>query len=253
MSEFRDKICRVSMELRQKLEAGDLRPADLQRWRDPIGNLVVTALWDEGHPLSRMLASLRTLIDEHREPPVELTTPKPLLLTSRHLFQPMPNVGSLTLRSLWPLQLLLLTTLMSPHAGILAAQLGLATDVAQRLAAEAMDVSVKYWSVFQHGQYLWKALQCLDYPNPPLPLRLEGNLVHLAGGEPKSLSEQEAIMLRMLIDHVNQPVTHGQFKHAGINYPAKVKERLTHKLKGTGIARLLTSSPHAYTLHEDAP
>lgn len=252
MSNFRDRIRRISQELRQKLDAGDLRAGDLQRWRDPIGNLVVIALWDEEHPLSKMLASLRELIEQHRAPPVQPTTPNPLVLTNRHLFQPMPAVGSLTLRSYWPLQLLVLTTALSSHAATLSAQIGLAADVARQLAAEAMEVSVNYWSVLQHGQYLWDSLQRLDYPGPALPFRLEGRTVHYVGG-PIVLSEDETLMLRMLIDHIDQAVSHSQFREKGISYPVQLRCRLVKKLKPAGIEPLLTSSPKAYTLHEASP
>jgi hypothetical protein len=162
---------------------------------------------------------------------------------------PQPGTGVGPVRSSWRLQLLLYLTATTPETATrLAERLELTPPVMAAAVGEAERCTVAGWGEPQFIQLLHEALAALDYPDPPLPLRLVGDVAHLLDGRTVSLSPQEAIILRALIERADRAVTYTDLRKAGVPNPVQTKNRLLEKLRPHGVELAIHSSPGAYRL-----
>jgi hypothetical protein len=254
-------VTRLRRDLQKKLERGTLSQRDMGEIWDRVADLLLRALSDAQHPLSEELAKLQERVQLERdgsvykslpEPPAHdegRSLPPPSTDPYRHLFMPHPGIGDPEKRRYWRLQLLLQAAAWSPsHATRLAARLSLSPDSMRRAAEAAAASSVRFWSRDEFARRLHEALADLDYPEPPLPFRLEGRLAHLRDESTVRLSPQQARFLQMLVDRVDLPVEQDEFKKAGIKYPVKLKGELVKKFREAGIELSIIGSPGHYRL-----
>jgi hypothetical protein len=269
MGELASRVLRLRHDLGWAIDGRQLTAEDVRRQRERIGQCVLRALDDEGHPLVGQLEALRQFLDREARAREQLAgdasgtrTPvtssdgalPPSPVISRldpilPLFLPQPGTSSEEARSFWRLQLLLYVTASTAEtAELLASRLALTPPEMAATVEAAARRGVGLWGEHQFVQRLHDALAALDHPDPPLPLRLVGNVAHLVGGGTVKLSDHEAKFLRTLIEHVDEPVTRAQLRKAGVVYPAQVKNRLLDKLREHGIELTIHSPKGAYQL-----
>lgn len=169
----------------------------------------------------------------------------------RVLFMPQPGISSAQARKFWILQLLLQTSARSAeHTVKLAEHLKLTPAELGTFATDGAKFSVDLWTRRQWLEMLDQAIEMLDYPDPPLPFRLDVRNVVGHNGNSFRLSQQEAVFVQLLIDHLNKDVSYDHFQAAGIKAPVKVKGDIAKKFRSADIEFPVTSNGGAYILGE---
>ncbi len=150
MPEQSPSIEPIRRMLRHQLRLAAIDRATLQWMRNRIGRCVVTALYDEVHPLAKDVKELNTLargLAHNDEPSVNESAdnssqgarpPKYHIL-----FMPQPGTAASVLRKFWPTQLLLAEAGRSDDRDAVAGALGLNAD---RLTARVEEAAER-----QHG------------------------------------------------------------------------------------------------------
>jgi hypothetical protein len=270
MGQLQSRVERLRNELRLKVDTATLTHADVRELTSRTADLLLRALGDEGHPLYQMLRELTQMIDVYSAPvlrgkkssrasssktlplappPSRADPDAQLVMSDRQFFLPQPGISHAAIRQFWPLQLLLYVTGHSEQQEELARHLAMSTQQLKQAVSEAEQPGVGTWSMPQFGQHLYDALQSLDYPDPPVCVRLDGRfLIH--GSTRVRLSKLQVCFIRLLIQRIGQWVEFADFHQGGVLDPKDVKHKLLKKLQEHDIVLLIDSRPGAYRLPE---
>lgn len=271
MGQLKSRVERLRSELRRKLDTATLTHADVRELGKRTAQLLFRALADDDHPLCQMLAELTHMIHEYRaraQPSAtSLGTPaskaralarqarpsvpgsERIVMSDRQFFLPQPGISHAQIRRFWPLQLLLYIAGHSERQHELAERLEISKPQLKRALTEARGSSVGIWSLLQFGEHLHHALQWLDYPDPPMSVRVDGGFL-IQGSTQVRLSQQQARFVRLLIERVGKWVEYAEFHKVGVLHPENIKNKLLKKLEKKDVVLLIDSRPGAYRLPE---
>ena len=256
MGQLTSRVDRMRRELRPKLDTATLTHADVGKLQPQMAECLLRALGDEGHPLRQIFVELTQMIDAHRAPaqPKEKSPDAPgdeqITMSDRQFFMPQPGNCHAQIRRFWPLQLLLhIVAGYSNRQGELAQHLAISTPRLKQALAEARGCSIETWSLSQFGEYLDQALQRLDYPDPPVCVRVEGRVL-IQGSDQVRLSQQQVRFVNLLTQRCGQWVEYADFHKVGVLHPENIKNKLLMKLKKKGVVLPIDSRPGGYRLPE---
>lgn len=270
----KSSLQQILRELEVFVQTGH-RASDLfQRAAEKIAPFLLDAFYDEKHPLSVELESLRGLVLEHdaywkskegrkeiRKSREELEAVKtrrtesnlrplapPSLDANGIFFTPQPGSSRINRRRFWPLQLLLCLAANSEgHRKKLADVLLLSPESLRKAYLSGTQASIAAWSLPQYAHHLVEALKLFIHVEPQLSYRRKDREVNCAGGSFR-LSLEEMTMLTLLEENLGRAVTYGTFREAGVANPTQRKKRLLSKFAAAGVDLRIQHSPNAYTL-----
>lgn len=236
------RLDRLRYQIRQAIQTG--QSDDLDRAPNLIGKVVVAALEDPYHPLSKQLEQLKEIVEQADAAGQKVRTqqhwqvaPSATEPAARVYFMPQP--GYPRAAKFWQLQLLLAVAMGAIVRPRLEALLGRPIEVLDNALQIARRYSVDRWS---RGQFLGYLLAALDVLEPAsVQVQLKGKHL-LISGESIRLSPRHLKLLHTLIEASGRTVSRAGLQEAGIADPADVKRRLMEKLPEDAVLSIAPSN-----------
>lgn len=230
MANLNDDVEKLRSEIDRAITLGQLNEK-LSRLRGKTSRLFIEALRVDEHPLHDRMQALGALSDSLRDPADEST-----LAPSRAVWiAPRPGSSNNKLREHWPLQLLMLITVLNKN---FASQLEAYTDApVEILRKEAKDIArstIAEWSPQQYAMRIRDALSELHNPfadEVASQLRFEGDTLHVPNKKSIRFKKDQLTIMTVMWNDPSHRFTREELNGLGVGYPRQRIFDINQKLK----------------------
>lgn len=236
MDQTSDYIDRFKQELSRTRSPIDTEGL-LRGWLAKAGRWAVEATNVSGHPFPEQVKDLRSEVQQAKMPDVVLILPK-------------PGSSVRFCQFWWRYQLLLFAAAsQEKNRSSLVDLLDTSEQGIGRCFSEAEARLQQDWSFLQWASRLGDAIEVLRFDaGDALPLTFDGKYVHY-GDKRVRLSEQEAVLFRLLHDAYPDDVPFTSIEQGGVARPIQRKSNLVKKLNDNRAPVTVINKQQSYSLH----